>query len=125
MENTTSAPELSIIFIVLFINIIPIILHFRQEKVILKHQTLQKMKKVPFLYSWSSVVFGFFVPLLRGDFKWFFIYLIVGLFTYNIGSIILAFFYNKSYITSLIEKGYLPADERSKELLVSKGIISQ
>ena len=61
--------------------------------------------------------------MYRGDFKWFFIYLIVGLLTYNLGAIVLAFFYNKIYINNLIEKGYKPANSKSKELLLSKNII--
>lgn len=115
--------ELIIIFFILAIYAVPIILHYRQDRVVLKHKTLEGTKEVPFLYSWTSVVFGFWVPLLRGDWKWFFIYLIVGLPTYNLGAIVLAFFYNKSYIKSLIEKGYLPANEKSEELMLSKNII--
>ena len=116
--------ELIIIFVFLAIFfVIPIILHYRQERIILEHETLNTIKEVPFLFSWTSAVFGFWVPLLRGDFKWFFIYLILGLLTYNIAAIILAFFYNKIYIKNLLEKGYKPADERSKALLIAKQII--
>ena len=122
-----SVPELIIIFVFLAILaiffVIPIVLHYRQERIILEHGTLNTTKEVPFLFSWTSVIFGFWVPLLRGDFKWFFIYLIVGLLTYSLGVIVLAFFYNKIYINNLIEKGHKPANSKSKELLLSKNII--
>ena len=114
-----SVPELIVIFFILAIYAIPIILHYRQKRVVLKHKTLQTIKEIPFLYSWTSAVFGFWTPLLRGDFKWFFIYLIVGIPTYNLGAVVLSFFYNKNYISSLIEKGYEPIDKKSKELLIS------
>ena len=71
-----SGTELIIIFAFIGIFIFPIIMHFKQEKVFLKHSSLQKNKEVPFMYSWISLIFGFFVPLLRGDIKWFFIYLL-------------------------------------------------
>ena len=120
-----SGAELIVIFFILAIYAIAIILHYKQKRVVLKHETLQTVKEVPFLYSWAGAVFGFWTPLLRGDFKWFLIYLIVGIFTYGLGDIILSFFYNKSYISSLIEKGYKPIDEESKKLLISKNIISE
>ena len=120
-----SGAELIVIFVILAIYAVPIILHYRQKRVVFKHKMLQTIKEVPFLYSWTGVVFGFWTPLLRGDFKWFLIYLIVGVPTYNLGAVILSFFYNKNYISSLIEKGYEPIDEKSKELLISKNIISE
>ncbi len=82
-----------IILFIVSIYTIPIILHYRQKRVVLKHKTLQTIKEVPFLYSWTSAVFGFLTPLLRGDIKWFFIYLIVGVPTYSLGSVVLSFFY--------------------------------
>jgi len=127
--NTPSETELLIIFGILFIFIliysIPLILHFRQKKIVMKHKTLSTIKEVPFLYSWTGAVFGFWTPLLRSDFKWFFIYLIIGVPTYNLGAIILSFFYNKYYIKNLIEKGYEPENEEDRKLLISKSIISK
>ena len=120
-----SVTELILILFILVIYAIPIMLHYRQKRVVLQHKTLQRTKEVPFLYSWTSALFGFWTPLLRADFKWFFIYLIIGIFTYPLGTIILSFFYNKSYIKSLIKKGYEPENEESKELLMSKNIISK
>ena len=127
--NTPGETELllivGILIIFAIIYTIPLILHYRQKRVILKHKTLVKIKKVPFLYSWTGAMFGFWTPLLKGDFKWFFIYLIIGIPTYPLGAILLSFFYNKSYIKSLIKKGYEPEDEESRELLISKNIISE
>ena len=116
-----SGMEVFVIILVLGIMIFPIIKHFSQEEVILKHNTLGE-KKVNFMYSWISVPFGLFVPLFRGDIKWSFIYLLSAIFTGGIANIILAFYLNESYINNLINQGYKAADEESYQLLKSKNI---
>ena len=57
-------------------------------------------------FSWTMLFFGIFVPLCRGDWKWFLITLIANLFTYGLASVVFAFIYNKIYINDLLEKGY-------------------
>ena len=57
-------------------------------------------------FSWTMLFFGIFVPLYRGDWKWFLIILIANLFTYGLASVVFAFIYNKIYINDLLEKGY-------------------
>ena len=57
-------------------------------------------------FSWTMLFFGIFVPLYRGDWKWFLIILVANLFTYGLASIVFAFIYNEIYINNLLEKGY-------------------
>ena len=57
-------------------------------------------------FSWTMLFFGIFVPLYRGDWKWFLIILIANLFTYGLASVVFAFIYNKIDINDLLEKGY-------------------
>ena len=57
-------------------------------------------------FSWTMLFFGIFVPLCRGDWKWFFLILVANLFTYGLASVVFAFIYNKIYINDLLEKGY-------------------
>ena len=57
-------------------------------------------------FSWTMLFFGIFVPLYRGDWKWFLIILVANLFTYGLASVVFAFIYNKIYINDLLEKGY-------------------
>ena len=57
-------------------------------------------------FSWTMLFFGIFVPLYRGDWKWFLIILIANIFTYGWASVVFAFIYNKIYINDLLEKGY-------------------
>lgn len=70
------------------------------------------VKQVKVGFIWTKFFFGFFVPLFRGDIKWFLIMLVAQMFSFGIASIIFAFFYNKFYI-----KGYTPASEVDRNLL--------
>lgn len=74
-------------------------------KQIMKNE-IGQVKIVKEGFSWTTLFFGVFVPLYRGDWKWFLIMLIVNLFTYGLGSIVFAFIYNKIYIDDLLAKGY-------------------
>lgn len=57
-------------------------------------------------FSWTTLFFGCFVPLLRGDLKWAFIMFILAFLTCGISWFIVPFTYNKSYINDLQTKGY-------------------
>lgn len=101
-------------------------------KVLLKTDGgLTKQAKIGF--SWTTFFFGFIPALIRGDLKWacimFVLEAVAGSFTFGIGSwvvaIIFSFVYNKIYIKGLIEKGYKPANEESRDILQQNQIISQ
>lgn len=74
-------------------------------------------------FSWTTLFFGLFVPLLRGDMKWFFIMLIFGILTLGLVQIIFCFIYNKKYTEALIDKGFYPVDESSKITLQKYGLV--
>jgi len=85
------------------------------------------IKEVPVGFSWTMFFFGPLVPLFRGDIKWTIIYLLVVLVTlplYGVGCIVLPFIYNKQYLLGLFERGYKPADEEARKVLIEKGIIT-
>lgn len=87
---------------------------------------LQKgdMVKKGFLgFSWTTFFFGFFLPLFRGDWLWLVIMIILGVVSCGIANIILAFLYNKFYTSKLLENGWEPADDFSRNMLISKGIL--
>ncbi|GAA9426380.1 hypothetical protein HpHA283_13790 [Helicobacter pylori] len=110
-------------------------------------------------FSWTTLFFGFLVPIIRGDVRWAIImfislccyYFLVGAIIdgmfpdidkipdddliviflvvflgniINIVNIIIAFVYNKHYTAKLLEDGYKPADEYSRGILRSKGMIA-
>ncbi len=74
-------------------------------------------------FSWTMLFFGFFVPLLRGDFKWTLILLVLCVLSFGLANFVFCFFYNKIYTTNLLENGYVPADDYSREVLVRAGLI--
>ena len=72
-------------------------------------------------FSWTSLIFGMWVPFIRGDFKVGLIALLIsltgiGVFIINL---FLAFFYNKIYTKNLLDKGFNPTNEE-KKMLVEK-----
>ena len=63
-------------------------------------------KQVKKGFSWTMLFFGIFVPLVRGDWKWFFITLVAALVTSGISWLVFPFFYNKLYLNDLLNSGY-------------------
>lgn len=74
-------------------------------------------------FSWTTLFFGFFVPLFRGDVKWFLIMLILSLLSMGFAQLILAFLYNRIYTREKLREGFYPADDFSKSMLLKKGFI--
>lgn len=83
-------------------------------------------------FSWTMLFFSFFVPLIRGDWKWLGIilgtYVLLSVLTAGYGGsivgIIFAFMYNKFHIIDLLEgQRYEPATDRDRQLLVRAGIL--
>lgn len=81
------------------------------------------VKEVPTGFSWTTLFFSVFVPIIRGSIGVFFTMLILALCTFGVSNLIFPFFINKLYINSLLEKGFKPADEISKGYLIRKGFI--
>lgn len=64
------------------------------------------VQNAPIGFSWTVLFFSFFVPLFRGDWKWFVIMFLLAWITGNLSAIPLAFFYNKIYAKDLLRRGY-------------------
>lgn len=79
-------------------------------------------KPVPVGFSWTTLFFGCLVPLFRGDWIWFGVMLLLMVFSFGVINFILCFFYNRIYVTSLINHGWVPADEYSYNVLRDRGI---
>ncbi|KAF0468580.1 DUF2628 domain-containing protein [Pediococcus pentosaceus] len=102
-------------------------------RVNLKNPVTNQFKQAKVDFSWTTFFFGLFPALFRGDWKWFFVMLVVsiilGVPTMGIGAglvgIVFAFFYNKLYINDLLSKGWVPSDESSKSMLLSKGFTTR
>ena len=69
------------------------------------------MKQGFYGFSWTYLFFGWFVPLFRGELGVAALHLMFTIFTFGFWQIIVAFLYNKQYMTRMIEKGYRLNDE--------------
>lgn len=94
-------------------------------KIVMSHENgLKKTVKIGF--SWTTFLFGFLVPLIRGDLRWagilFILQLCAGMPTLGIGAWIVCFIfaykYNKIYISGLIEQGYQATTEENQTLVM-------
>ena len=63
-------------------------------------------KRVKDGISWTFFFFGAWVPLVRGDIKWFFLSIFLSFITGSIFYWILVFKYNDWYMNDLLNKGY-------------------
>jgi len=83
-------------------------------RIALTHKETGLVKDGFYGFSWTTLFFGFFPALFRGDFITFLggiaIMVIVGAATMGIGAFVIgiawAFFYNKYYTRKLLERGY-------------------
>lgn len=89
----------------------------------LVHPTTKQIKQVKVGFSWTTLFFGFFPALFRGDWKWALIMLGAALITFGLSPLVFMFIYNKLYINDLLAAGFVPADATSETVLASKGFI--
>lgn len=83
-------------------------------KIRMKHKETGLTKDGFIGYSWTTLLFGSFPALFRGDFITFIgvfvVLIILGVISFGIGAfiamIVWSFLYNKYYTRKLIEKGY-------------------
>ena len=92
-------------------------------KAVLKHPQTNEIREVKVGFSWTTLFFGCFPALIRGDFKWALIMFLAALVTYGISWFVFPFIYNKLYIKELARKGYEPVDEFTKGLLKNYGVL--
>ena len=86
--------------------------------VILRHRDSGFTRTAYYGFSWTTLFFGFFPALFRGDYLTFIggvvIYVILAAWSYGImavlASIVWAFLYNKYHASRLLERGYMFAD---------------
>jgi hypothetical protein len=127
-----SVVEWIVIAVLIIVIIFPFIMHKRQTEVVLKNEFGDE-KKLNIGYSWSMLVFGAFVPLLRKDWTVGIVLLpftIIHFFTNSILGmvcsiiiIVYAFLYNKQYFHRMKHQGFSNFDENLKQKLQDKNYI--
>lgn len=88
----------------------------------LVNQQTKQWLYAPIGFSWTNFFFGPYVPLYRGEAGTFWVYAILGFFTFGIYNIFMWFNYNKNYIVRKIQQGWIPASESDKSILLASGI---
>ena len=91
-------------------------------KVILRND-VGMVKECKVGFSWTTMFFGLFVPLIRGDIKNALIMGVLSLLTFGLSWLIFPFTYNKMYIKGLLKQGFKGSTEQDNNILVQKGFI--
>jgi hypothetical protein len=97
-------------WIVLLIIASPVILGFAimgpQKKIVLKHGESGLTKSGYTGYSWTYLIFGWLVPVVRGEIGIGALHLILTLVTFGFFQIVMPYLYNKQYMTRLLTSGW-------------------
>ena len=80
------------------------------KKIQLIHPLTGLMKSGCYGFSWTFLFFGWFVPVFRGELFVALLHLAIKVVTFGIWQVIIAFLYNKQYMTRMLEKGYVLND---------------
>lgn len=77
-----------------------------QKSVLVKHSTSGLTKKGYFGYSWTYLLFGWLVPVIRGEIGVGVLHLVLTAFTFGIFQIVMPYLYNKQHMTRLLTSGW-------------------
>ena len=77
-----------------------------QKKIRVKHSESGIQKNCFVGYSWTYFVFGFFVPIFRGEISIGIFHLIFSVVTFGIFQLIMPFLYNKQYSIRLLNDSW-------------------
>ena len=81
-----------------------------QQKINVKHQQ-SGLERHGFVgYSWTYFLFGFFVPIFRGEITIGIFHLIFSIVTFGIFQLVMPFLYNKQFTTRLLTEGWVLND---------------
>lgn len=74
----------------------------------LKNVSTGLVVEAPTGFSWTNVIFGFFVPLFRGMYGYAAVCFLANLVTIGFAALVFPFLINKHHVKFLMEKGYVP-----------------
>ena len=81
-----------------------------QRRVLVRHRESGLVRGAYLGWSWSYQLFGWFVPVFRGEIGVALLHLAFTVFTFGIFQIIMPFLYNKQHMTRLLTSGWELSD---------------
>ena len=111
-------------WIIVLIIFAPIILGIAlmglQKRVLIKHTQSSIVKKGYVGFCWTYLLFGWIVPVFRGEIGIGALHLLFTLITFGIFQIIMPFLYNKQFMVRHLTNGYELSDEKSVNLMAKQ-----
>lgn len=81
-----------------------------QTKVALQHEQSRIVKNGYVGYSLTYLIFGWIVPIVRGEILIGVLHLVITFFSFGLFQLIMPYLYNKQYTTRLLTSGWVLAD---------------
>ena len=78
-------------------------------EILIKHKDSGLIKTGIYGFSWTYLLFGWFVPLFRGELGVGALHLLFTFFTFGLWQLIVCFLYNKQYMTRMLTGGWVLA----------------
>jgi hypothetical protein len=91
------------------------LIFYKQKRVVVRHQQSGLTKNAYYGFSPTYFIFGWFVPLFRGEIGIAALHLLFSIFTLGIWQLIASFIYNRQYSVRLLTNGWVLADTDEKE----------
>lgn len=85
----------------------------------IKHSQSGIMKQGFYGFSWTYLIFGWFVPLFRGELVVAALHLLFVIMTFGVSQLIFAFIYNRQYMGRMLTDGWV-LDNHDGDLLEAK-----
>ena len=97
---------LLLFLLTLFVPLLGMALLGWQHKVLMRHSASGLIKSGYYGWSWTYQLFGWFVPVIRGEIAIGLLHLILTLLTFGLFQVIMACLYNKQYMTRMLTSGW-------------------
>ena len=110
MLNNIGLPGIIFLLIIVAPLILGAIFMGFQKKIRVTH-TASGVTKFWFVgYCWTYFIFGFFVPIFRGEIGIGLLHLVFSVITFGIFQLVMPFLYNKQFTTRLLTSGWSLSD---------------
>jgi hypothetical protein len=91
-----------------------------QRTIFVRHRESGLVKRAYLGWSWTYQLFGWFVPVFRGEVGIALLHLAITIFTFGIFQIVMPFLYNKQQMTRLLTSGWELSDSEEVETYARK-----